>query len=73
VYVKNSYGMLLKFKLNSTDTIDDLKEQIEDAEDIPPDQMSLHFGGRQLESGRTFAYYNFPTNITIANFAAKGC
>ena len=39
-----------------TDTIDDVKQMIEDTEGIPkPDQRRLMFGGRQLADGSTIS------------------
>ncbi|KAI1755715.1 hypothetical protein F4782DRAFT_486668 [Xylaria castorea] len=63
--VKTTSGKTIRIQCSSSETIENIKKALQDAEGIPADQQRFIYHGNQVEDGRTLSDYNLRNNDVL--------
>ena len=72
IYVKPARGKAIPVKVDSNDSIGDIKQKIDEKEGIPTKKEELLFDGQVLDNDKCLADYGIPNGSTLDLATAPG-
>ncbi len=74
IFVKCLYGKLIKIEVEPNDTIENVKNKVQDKEGTPPDLQDYIFAGKKLENEKKLEDYGICNESTLHMiFKKRGC
>ena len=65
IFVKTSTGTTITLEVEPNDSTDAIKAKIQEKREIPPQEQTLVFAGKELEYGKTLSDYNIQKESTL--------
>ena len=65
IFIRNLQGRTLTIVVRKEDSVQDLKENIQDKEGVPPNEQRIIYGAKQLQDDRTLSDYDITKDATL--------